>query len=46
MASVWSREMLFLGLQGPEVKATFWGVFELVGLVPTLGENFFTLLPP
>lgn len=37
--------MFFLGLQGPEVKAAFWGVFEPVGLVLTLGQNLFTRVP-
>lgn len=46
VASVWNREMFFLQLQSPEVKATFWSVFELVHLVPTLDQIFFTLVPP
>lgn len=39
-ASVRSREMDFLGFQGPEVKSVFWDMFECVGLVLTLGPNF------
>lgn len=46
VVSVWSREMFFLGSQGPEVKATFWGVFELVGLLLTLGPKVLTLVLP
>ena len=46
VASAWSQEMFFLRLQSPDVKATFWGVFELVDLLPTLDQIFFTLVPP
>lgn len=28
VASAWRRAMFFLGLQGPEVKATVWDAFE------------------
>jgi len=42
-ASVWSRERFFLGLQGPEVRATFWDVFELRGCSAGLDQSFFCL---
>lgn len=46
VASSWSREMFFLGLQGPQVKATFGGMFELVGIVLTLGHSFLCPVSP
>lgn len=46
VASFWSREMFSLGLQGPQVKATFEGMFELVGIVLTLGHSFLCPVSP